>query len=74
VLFSVGASALEAADMIKMPIELVRRENWQDALRDTIACLNKLQMEADLERETTGEYLRPLALLQAERKIMTATS
>ena len=68
VLFSVGASALEAEDMIKMPIELVRRENWQDALRDTIACLNKLQMKADLEREATGEYLRPIALLQAERK------
>lgn len=68
VLFSVGASALQAADMIKMPLELVRRENWQDALRDAIACLNKLQAKAEEERATTGDYLRPIMLLQAERK------
>jgi type III restriction enzyme len=68
VLFSVGASALQAADMIKMPLELVRRENWQDALRDAIACLNKLQAKAEKERATTGDYLRPIMLLQAERK------
>lgn len=68
VLFSVGASALQAEDMIKMPIELVRRDNWQDTLRDAIACLNKLQTKADLERAATDEYLRPILLLQAERR------
>lgn len=68
VLYSVGASALQAEDMIKMPLELVRRENWQDALRDAIACLNKLQKKAEEERSGTGEYLRPIMLLQAERK------
>lgn len=68
VLFSVGASALQAADMIKMPLELVRRENWQDALRDAIVCLNKLQIKAEAEKSATGEYLRPIMLLQAERK------
>jgi type III restriction enzyme len=68
VLFSVGASALQAADMIKMPLELVRRANWQDAVRDAIACLNKLQARADAERQATGDYLRPIMLLQAERK------
>jgi len=68
VLFSVGASALQAEDMIKMPLELVRRENWQDALRDAIACLNKLQSKAEEEQLATGEYLRPIMLLQAERR------
>ncbi len=68
VLYSVGASALQAADMIKMPLELVRRDNWQDAVRDAIACLNKLQTLADAERQATGDYLRPVMLLQAERK------
>lgn len=67
VLFSVGASELQAADMIKMPLELVRRQNWQDALRDAIACLNKLQTEANQERQVTGDYIRPIMLLQAER-------
>jgi type III restriction enzyme len=68
VLFSVGASALQAADMIKMPLELVRRDNWQDAVRDAIACLNKLQARVDAERAATGDYMRPVMLLQAERK------
>jgi len=68
VLFSVGASALQAAEMIKLPLELVRRMNWQDTLRDGIACLNKLQLSADEERKLTGEYLRPIMLLQAERR------
>jgi len=68
VLFSVGASSLQAADMIKMPLELVRRDNWQDALRDAIVCLNKLQAKADAERAATGDYFRPIMLLQAERK------
>jgi len=68
VLFSVGASTLQAADMIKMPLELVRRENWQDALRDAIACLNKLQVKANAESKATGDYLRPILLLQAERR------
>jgi type III restriction enzyme len=68
VLFSVGASTLQAADMIKMPLELVRRDNWQDALRDSIACLNKLQVLAEGERAASGDYLRPIMLLQAERK------
>lgn len=67
VLFSVGASALQAADMIKMPLELVRRENWQDAVRDAIACLNKLHVKAEEERRATGDYIRPIMLLQAER-------
>jgi type III restriction enzyme len=68
VLYSVSAAALQAADMIKLPLELVRRINWQDALRDAIARLNSLQEKANAERETSGEYLRPIMLLQAERK------
>lgn len=68
VLFSVGASALQAADMIKMPLELVRRDNWHDAVRDAIACLNKLQAHAEAECAATRDYLRPIMLLQAERK------
>lgn len=50
-----------------MPLELVRRENWQDALRDAILCLDKLQAVAVKEYGKTGDYLRPIMLLQAER-------
>lgn len=67
VLCSVTAAALQAADMVKLPLELVRRSNWSDALRDAITRLNVLQEKANAERSTTGEYLRPIMLLQAER-------
>jgi type III restriction enzyme len=64
VLFSVSAAELQVAEMIKMPLELVRRENWQDALRDAIACLSMLQEKANAEHD----YLRPIMLVQAERR------
>ncbi|MHB8091695.1 MAG: DEAD/DEAH box helicase [Syntrophales bacterium] len=68
VLFSVSASVLHSEDMIKMPLTLVQRPNWLDALRDAIACLNQLQQAAEAERSAGGNYLRPIMLLQAERR------
>lgn len=67
VLFSVGASELQDAEMIKLPLDLVRREQAEDTLRDAIACLNKLQRAADDEFREGADYLRPIMLLQAER-------
>ncbi len=67
VLFSVGASELQDAEMIKLPLDLVRRERPEDTLRDAIACLHKLQHAADDEFRVGGDYLRPIMLLQAER-------
>jgi len=68
VLYSVSASVLHSEDMIKMPLELVHRANWQDALRDAIARLDALQQKAGEEQQAGGDYLRPIMLLQAERK------
>jgi type III restriction enzyme len=68
VLFSVSAATLQAEDMIKLPVELATHGDWRVALREAITCLNRLQREADAERIETGEYIRPLMLLQAERR------
>lgn len=68
VLFSVSAATLQAEDMIKLPVELAAHGNWQVALREAVNCLAGLQIEADAERAATGEYIRPLMLLQAERR------
>ena len=68
VLYSVSASVLHAEEMIKMPLELAHRPNWQDALRDAIARLDQLQQKAEEEQRAGGEYLRPIMLLQAERR------
>lgn len=68
VLFSVSAATLQAEDMIKLPVELAAHGNWQVALREAVNCLEGLQTEADAERAATGEYIRPIMLLQAERR------
>lgn len=67
VLYSVSAATLQAEDMIKLPVELAAHGNWQVTLREAIACLDRLQADADAEQRDTGEYLRPIMLLQAER-------
>lgn len=66
VLFSVTAWQLRSEDMIKMPILLKYREPWDALLGDAIALLNKLQDEAAKEKAKTGEYIRPIMLLQAQ--------
>lgn len=68
VLYSVSASVLHNEDMIKMPLTLVQRPNWMDALRDAIACLNTLNDAAKSEHAAGANYLRPIMLIQAERK------
>jgi type III restriction enzyme len=68
VLFSVSAATLQAEDMIKLPVELTAHGDWRIALREAIACLDRLRREADAERIATGETIRPLMLLQAERR------
>ncbi len=68
VLFSVSAATLQAEDMIKLPVELAAHGDWQVALREAVNCLEGLQVQADAERAATGEYIRPVMLLQAERR------
>lgn len=68
VLYSVSASTLQGADMIKLPVDMAAHGNWKIALREAIACLDRLQEAADQEKVATGEALRPIMLLQAERQ------
>lgn len=68
VLVSVSASTLQTQDMIKLPVEMATHGDWRIALREAIACLDRLQAAADAERVATGEALRPIMLLQAERQ------
>lgn len=65
VLFSVSAYALKAEEMIKLPIYLRYREPWDALLGDAIALLDDLKGEAEKEKAETGEYIRPIMLLQA---------
>lgn len=68
VLHMVSASELKAADMIKLPVVLRGRSDPRETVADAIAWLDELDTLAGLERGQTGEFVRPIMLLQAEAK------
>ena len=63
-LFSVTASALKDEEMIKLPIRVRPHEGWEEAVTGTVATRNMLEEKATRE----SEYLRPVALYQAQAK------
>ncbi len=68
VLHHVSAAELKASEMIKLPVVLRGRADPNDTIADAIGWLDELaEFAADEERET-GEFIRPIMLLQAERK------
>jgi type III restriction enzyme len=71
VLHSVSAAELKAEAMIKMPIRLKVRSAWKELLSDAIDTRNRLEAAARLEQKQTGEYLRPIMLLQAQPRSRT---
>ena len=66
VLYTVSAAELQAEDMIKMPILLETKPDWKRLLTDAISQRNTLEVDAGKEREETGEYIRPIMLIQAQ--------
>ncbi len=66
VLYSASAADLKSAQMIKMPICLDTRPDWKELLSDAIHCRNGLEKTARMEQQQTGEYIRPIMLIQAQ--------
>jgi type III restriction enzyme len=66
VLYSASAADLKSAQMIKMPIRLDTRPEWKELLSDAIHCRNGLEKTANMERQQTAEYIRPIMLIQAQ--------
>lgn len=65
VLYHVSAQELKAEEMIKLPIVLAEHpDGWRACLRDAILMRDKLELSAQKE----GDYVRPIALIQAEPK------
>lgn len=71
VLHHVSAAELKAAQMIKLPVVLRGRPDARDTIADAIGCLDELVRVAGQERGATGEFIRPLMLLQAEPRSKT---
>jgi type III restriction enzyme len=68
VLYSVTAARLKEADMIKLPIRLVARPQWKEAVQAAKGKREELEARAGEERKVTGEYIRPIVLMQAQAK------
>ena len=66
VLYSVSAAQLHAEQMIKMPIKLEVRTPWKELLGDAISLRDHLETVAVKETGQTGEYIRPIMLIQAQ--------
>lgn len=66
VLYTVSAAELQAEDMIKMPIMLDTLPDWRALLSNAIAQRDHLEQAAAMEQRATGEYIRPVMLLQAQ--------
>jgi len=68
VLTSVSASELKAEEMIKLPVRLHTRPQWKEAIQEALAMQAKLETLAGAEEKTSGEYIRPIVLFQAQRR------
>lgn len=64
VLFQVSASELKAEEMIKLPIELTENQSWEMTIDSAVQRRTALEKLAAHE----SEYIRPIALFQAENK------
>ena len=65
ILVDIHAGELKAEQMVKIPIVLESAAQWQNAL------VRGIEKRDELEKETKklkGEYIRPIALLQAQPK------
>ena len=66
VLHSVSAGELKEEQMIKLPIILDARKDWQALLAGAIARRNELRELARREEKEGGDYVRPVVLIQAQ--------
>lgn len=66
VLTHVSALELKADEMVKLPVQLVTRTAWTDAVGDALAMQHELELRAAEERTIAGEYIRPIVLFQAQ--------
>ena len=71
VLRSISASTLQSYDMLKLPLELAVHEDWQVVLRDALARRDQLETDAEAEQKQTGEAIRPVLFIQADKESQT---
>ncbi|MDO8586423.1 MAG: DEAD/DEAH box helicase family protein [Armatimonadota bacterium] len=68
VLCRVSAWELKSEDMIKLPIRLETSSDWRQTILAASQKRDELEKAAEAERADGGAYLRPIVLLQAQKK------
>lgn len=71
VLCHVSAAELKAEEMIKLPIHLETRTDWTEVVQEAVSRRHQLEKISKQEELETGEYIRPIMLLQAQSKSKT---
>lgn len=66
ILAHVSAAELKHAEMVKLPIKLRTHAEWKEVIGAALAMQRELEAAALAEERETGEYIRPLVLLQAQ--------
>lgn len=68
VLHHVSAAELKAEEMIKLPVRLETHSDWKEVVGRAVETQRELEQLAIKEGRLTGEYIRPMVLLQAQPK------
>ena len=71
VVFQASAAELKAEHMIKLPLALTVRPQWQAVIDDGLARRADLERTAVAEQAEGGRYIRPILLVQAESRSKT---
>ncbi len=66
ILKHVSAAELKHAEMVKLPIKLRTHAEWKEVISAALAMQRELEAAALAEERETGEYIRPLVLIQAQ--------
>ena len=64
----VDASQLKKENMVKLPVIVYNRKTQGDVFSDAISIRAKLEAQAKKEQVTSGHYIRPIVLFQAQSK------
>ncbi|MDY3618470.1 DEAD/DEAH box helicase [Agathobaculum sp.] len=64
----VDAAQLKQENMVKLPVIVYNRKNQADVYSDAVSIRAKLEAQAKREQETSGRYIRPIVLFQAQPK------
>lgn len=65
ILVNTSAAELKLEEMVRIPIVLESRSQWEQVVADGLTKRNELEKRAN---KLKGEYIRPIALLQAQPK------